>query len=179
MSTIQDIQSNIKLNLNYIINADDNFKVIISKIIQKLKDNDVVIKNKGYEILDFKETFSKVSFKIIISHKEEIIEENIVLIISNSNFLNSIASSYKRVIELYLINVFELSFEESSSFNSNDEKITKNQISYLKDKMEDRNVEKLVIELLEDCGASKIEELSKKNTSRILDKIQNRSKRRY
>ena len=45
--------------------------------------------------------------------------------------------------------------------------------------MEDRNVEKLVIELLEDCGASKIEELSKKNASRILDKIQNRSKRRY
>lgn len=43
MGTIQDIQSNIKLNLNYIINADDNFKVIISKIIQKLKDNDADI----------------------------------------------------------------------------------------------------------------------------------------
>lgn len=43
MSTIQDIQSNIKLNLNYIINADDDFKVIISKIVQKLKASQVNI----------------------------------------------------------------------------------------------------------------------------------------
>lgn len=70
MSTIQDIQSNIKLNLNYIINADDNFKVIISKIIQKLKDNDVVIKNKGYEILDFKETFLNITTANAISLKK-------------------------------------------------------------------------------------------------------------
>lgn len=179
MSTIQGIQNSIKENLNYIINTEDSFKIVINKIIQKLKDSGIIIKTNNYEILEFKENYSKVSFKIIISCKEETIEENIVLVIPNSNFIGSIASSYKKVIELYMINAFDLSFEETSISSLNDEKITKNQILYLKDKMEDRSIEKLVIELLEDYGVNKIEELSKKNASRILDKIQNRNKRRY
>lgn len=179
MSTIQGIQNNIKENLNYIINAEDNFKTIVNKIIQKLKESGITIKTNNYEILDFKENYSKVSFKIIVSYKEEIVEENIVLIIPNSNFLGTITVNYRKVIELYMMKTFDLNFEETSMSNSNDEKITKNQILYLKDKMEDRGIEKLVIELLEDYGVNKIEELSKKNASRILDKIQNRSKRRY
>lgn len=179
MSTIQGILNSIKENLNYIINIDDNFKTTVNKIIQKLKDSGVIIKVSNYEILDFKENYSKVSFKIIISYKEETIEENIVLVISNSNFIESIAANYRKVMELYMINTFDLSFEEISISNSSDEKITKNQILYLKDKMEDRSIEKLVMELLEDYGVNKIEELSKKNASRILDEIQSRSKRRY
>lgn len=179
MPTIQGIQNSIKENLNYIINAEDNFKTIVNKIIQKLKESGITIKTNNYEILDFKENYSKVSFKIVVSCKEEIIEEDIVLIIPNSNFLGTIAVNYRKVIELYMMKTFDLNFEETSMSNSNDEKITKNQILYLKDKMEDRGIEKLVIELLEDYGVNKIEELSKKNASRILDKIQNRSKRRY
>lgn len=179
MSTIQGILNSIKENLNYIVNTDDNFKTTVNKIIQKLKDSGITIKTNNYEILDFKENYSKVSFKIVVSCKEEIVEENIVLIIPNSDFIGSIAANYRKVMELYMINTFDLIFEETSISNSNDEKITKNQILYLKDKMEDRGTEKLVIELLEDYGVNKIEELSKKNASRILDKIQNRSKRRY
>lgn len=179
MSTIQGILNSIKENLNYIVNTDDNFKTTVNKIIQKLKDSGITIKTNNYEILDFKENYSKVSFKIVVSCKEEIVEENIVLIIPNSNFLGTIAVNCRKVIELYMIKTFDLNFEETTISNSNDEKITKNQILYLKDKMEDRGIEKLVIELLEDYGVNKIEELSKKNASRILDKIQNRSKRRY
>ena len=179
MSTIQGIQNNIKENLNYIINTEDSFKTIVNKIIQKLKESGITIKTNNYEILDFKENYSKVSFKIVVCYKEEIVEENIILIMPNSNFIGSIAVNYRKVIELYMINTFDLNFEETSISNSNNEKITKNQILYLKDKMEDRGIEKLVIELLEDYGVNKIEELSKKNASRILDKIQNRSKRRY
>ena len=71
MGNISGIIENVKDNIKYFINSDDTFEVVIEKIVKKLADNEVYIKNKGYEILDFKDNYSKVAFKIKVHHREE------------------------------------------------------------------------------------------------------------
>ncbi len=44
---IKEVQNNVKENLKYFINGDDDFETIINKILEKLKDNGVSIKNSG------------------------------------------------------------------------------------------------------------------------------------
>ena len=83
MATIEEILTNVKNNMTYFIPSDDTFDIVIDKIIQKLGENGVTIKNKGYEIIDFKENFSKVAFKIKIQTTEENIEENIIILMQN------------------------------------------------------------------------------------------------
>lgn len=173
---IKEIQNNVKENLKYFINGDDDFETIIKKILEKLKDNGVNIKNSGYEILEFKETFSKVSFKISVSLQSETIEEEVILIISNANFINSIISNYKKSIELYLINNLELPLDKYIE-SSSDERITKNQLSYLRDKMQNRETRDMVENYLEDNKIESLEKLSKKTASLLLDKIQSKEKR--
>lgn len=174
--SIKEIQNNIKENLKYFINGDDDFETIINKTLEKLRDNGVNIKNSGYEILEFKENFSKVSFKISVSFQSEVIEEEIILIINNVNFINSIVNNYKKSIELYLINTLDLplnKFIESSS----DERVTRNQLSFLRDKMQNRDVRDMVENYLEDNKIDCLEKLSKKTASLLLDKIQSKEKR--
>lgn len=173
---IKEVQNNVKENLKYFINGDDDFETIINKILEKLKDNGVSIKNSGYEILEFKENFSKVSFKISVFSQLENLDEEVILIVSNANFINSVINNYKKSIELYLINTLDLplnKFIESSS----DERITRNQLSYLRDKMQNREIRDMVENYLEDNKIESLEKLSKKTASLLLDKIQNKEKR--
>ena len=173
---IKEVQNNVKENLKYFINGDDDFKTIINKILEKLKDNGVSIKNSGYEILEFKENFSKVSFKISVFSQLENLDEEVILIVSNANFINSVINNYKKSIELYLINTLDLplnKFIESSS----DERITRNQLSYLRDKMQNREIRDMVENYLEDNKIESLEKLSKKTASLLLDKIQSKEKR--
>ena len=93
---IKEVQNNVKENLKYFINGDDDFETIINKILEKLKDNGVSIKNSGYEILEFKENFSKVSFKISVFSQLENLDEEVILIVSNANFINSVINNYKK-----------------------------------------------------------------------------------
>lgn len=174
---IKEVQNNVKENLKYFINGDDDFETIINKILEKLKDNGVSIKNSGYEILEFKENFSKVSFKISVFSQLENLDEEVILIVSNANFINSVINNYKKSIELYLINTLDLplnKFIESSS----DERITRNQFSYLRDKMQNRETRDMVENYLEDNKIESLEKLSKKTASLLLDKIQNKERRR-
>mgnify|MGYP003370218595 CR=1 FL=1 len=173
---IKEVQNNVKENLKYFINGDDDFETIINKILEKLKDNGVSIKNSGYEILEFKENFSKVSFKISVFSQLENLDEEVILIVSNANFINSVINNYKKSIELYLINTLDLplnKFIESSS----DERITRNQLSYLRDKMQNREIRDMVENYLEDNKIESLEKLSKKTASLLLDKIQSKEKR--
>ncbi len=173
---IKEVQNNVKENLKYFINGDDDFETIINKILEKLKDNGVSIKNSGYEILEFKENFSKVSFKISVFSQLENLDEEVILIVSNANFINSVINNYKKSIELYLINTLDLplnKFIESSS----DERITRNQLSYLRDKMQNREIRDMVENYLEDNKIESLEKLSKKTASLLLDKIQSKKKR--
>lgn len=173
---IKEVQNNVKENLKYFINGDDDFETIINKILEKLKDNGVSIKNSGYEILEFKENFSKVSFKISVFSQLENLDEEVILIVSNANFINSVINNYKKSIELYLINTLDLplnKFIESSS----DERITRNQLSYLRDKMQNREIRGMVENYLEDNKIESLEKLSKKTASLLLDKIQSKEKR--
>lgn len=173
---IKEVQNNVKENLKYFINGDDDFETIINKILEKLKDNGVSIKNSGYEILEFKENFSKVSFKISVFSQLENLDEEVILIVSNANFINSVINNYKKSIELYLINILDLplnKFIESSS----DERITRNQLSYLRDKMQNREIRDMVENYLEDNKIESLEKLSKKTASLLLDKIQSKEKR--
>lgn len=177
MSTIKEIQENVKENIKYFINADDSFETIISKIIEKLKDNGVFVKNSGYEILDFKENFSKISFKIAVSCQSQCIDEEVVLIINNTNFINSIIVNYKKAIELYLINALELPLDKFNLNSFNDENITRNQLSYLRDKMKNRDIRDMVEAYLDDNKIESIDKLSKKEASNLLDKIQGKERR--
>lgn len=173
---IKEVQNNVKENLKYFINGDDDFETIINKILEKLRDNGVNIKNSGYEILEFKENFSKVSFKISVFSQLENLDEEVILVINNANFINSIIANYKKSIELYLINTLDLplnKFIESSS----DERITRNQLSYLRDKMQNRDIRDMVENYLEDNKIESLEKLSKKTASLLLDKIQSKEKR--
>lgn len=173
---IKEVQNNVKENLKYFINGDDDFETIINKILEKLKNNGVSIKNSGYEILEFKENFSKVSFKISVFSQLENLDEEVILIVSNANFINSVINNYKKSIELYLINTLDLplnKFIESSS----DERITRNQLSYLRDKMQNREIRDMVENYLEDNKIESLEKLSKKTASLLLDKIQSKEKR--
>ena len=173
---IKEVQNNVKENLKYFINGDDDFETIINKILEKLKDNGVSIKNSGYEILEFKENFSKVSFKISVFSQLENLDEEVILIVSNANFINSVINNYKKSIELYLINTLDLplnKFIESSS----DERITRNQLSYLRDKMQNREIRDMVENYFEDNKIESLEKLSKKTASLLLDKIQSKEKR--
>ena len=173
---IKEVQNNVKENLKYFINGDDDFETIINKVLEKLKDNGVSIKNSGYEILEFKENFSKVSFKISVFSQLENLDEEVILIVSNANFINSVINNYKKSIELYLINTLDLplnKFIESSS----DERITRNQLSYLRDKMQNREIRDMVENYLEDNKIESLEKLSKKTASLLLDKIQSKEKR--
>lgn len=173
---IKEVQNNVKENLKYFINGDDDFETIINKILEKLKDNGVSIKNSGYEILEFKENFSKISFKISVFSQLENLDEEVILIVSNANFINSVINNYKKSIELYLINTLDLplnKFIESSS----DERITRNQLSYLRDKMQNREIRDMVENYLEDNKIESLEKLSKKTASLLLDKIQSKEKR--
>lgn len=100
MGTIKDILTNVKSNITYFVNNDDTFDIVIDKIIQKLNENGVTIKNNGYEILDFKEQFSKVLFKIKISTMTEEVEENIVILMPNNEFISSVIKNYKKAVIL-------------------------------------------------------------------------------
>ncbi|MCF2625260.1 hypothetical protein I6E17_03575 [Fusobacterium perfoetens] len=177
MNSIEEIFKNIKSNLKYITNPDNTFELIISKIIDKLKDTGVVITNAGYEISDFKENFSKVMFKINVTYGTESKIENIFLIISNNEFNNELLKNYRKVIEIYLVNSLELDTYKYSV--SAEEKITRKQLEYLNDQMKSRDVENIVKKALADFGIDGIEKLTKKNASAILDKIQSLRKRRY
>ena len=177
MNSMEEIFKNIKSNLKYITNPDDTFELIISKIIDKLKDTGVVITNAGYEIFDFKENFSKVMFKINITYGTENKIENIFLIISNNEFSNELFKNYRKVIEIYLVNSIELDTYKYSV--SAEEKITRKQLEYLNDKMENREIENVVKKSLSELGVESIEKLTKKQASAILDKIQSLRKRRY
>ena len=177
MNSIEEIFKNIKSNLKYITNSDDTFELIISKIIDKLKDTGVVITNAGYEISDFKENFSKVMFKINVIYGTESKIENIFLIISNNEFSNELFKNYRKVIEIYLVNSIEL--DTSRCLINAEEKITRKQLEYLNDQMKSRDVENIVKKALADFGIDGIEKLTKKNASAILDKIQSLRKRRY
>ena len=182
MGNISGIIENVKDNIKYFINSDDTFEVVIEKIIKKLADNEVYIKNKGYEILDFKDNYSKVAFKTKVHHREEEKEEETILIIANDAFLSNVVKMYKKSIMLFLVNMLELNIEDfkSSSISSNDEAITKNQVAFLKDRMKDPDVCDYVNSRLKEFGAKTISELSKKQASSILDYIQPETrKRRY
>lgn len=179
MATIEEILTNVKNNMTYFINADDTFEVVIDKIIQKLKENGVTIKNKGYEIIDFKENFSKVSFKIKVETTTESIEENIIILMQNNDFISSVVKNYKRAVVLYLINSLELRVDKfAQAVSVTDEGITRNQTAFLRDKMEDEENEKLVKSELKKYGVSSINDLTKKQASAILDIIQPRSKKK-
>lgn len=73
------IIENIKENMPYFINEEDSFEIIIGKILSKLKDNGINLEVNDYEVVDFKENFSKVNFKILIQHLEEKKEEIIMI----------------------------------------------------------------------------------------------------
>lgn len=182
MGNISGIIENVKDNIKYFINSDDTFEVVIEKIIKKLADNEVYIKNKGYEILDFKDNYSKVAFKIKVHHREEEKEEETILIIANDAFLSNVVKMYKKSIILFLVNELELNIEEfkTSSVASSDEGITRNQVAFLRDKMEDEEVREYVNDRLKDFGVKSINDLTKKQASSILDFIQPKTrKRRY
>lgn len=180
MCNIRSVFENIRNNIKYIVNSDDTFDVVIEKIIKKLIDNDVYIKNKGYEILEFKDIYSKVAFKIRLRHKEEEKEVETILIVANDAFVNNVIKLYRKSIILFLANELELNIEEfkSSSIISNDEGITKNQIAFLRDKMEEKEVREYVNSRLKDFGVKSINDLSKKQASNILDFIQPKQKKR-
>lgn len=180
MGNICGILENVKGNIKYIINSDDTFDVVIEKIIKKLADNEVYIKNKGYEILDFKDNYSKVAFKIRLHHKEEEKEEETILIVANDAFVTNVVKLYKKSIILFLVNELELNIEEfkTSSVASSDEGITRNQVAFLRDKMEDEEVREYVNDRLKDFGVKSINDLTKKQASSILDFIQPKQKKR-
>ena len=178
MATIEEILTNVKNNMTYFINSDDTFDVVIDKIIQKLGENGVTIKNKGYEIIDFKENFSKVAFKIKIQTTEENIEENIIILMQNNDFISSVVKNYKKAVILYLINSLELRVDKFAQPVRADEGITRNQTAFLRDKMEDEEVESLVRTELKKYKVSSINDLTKKQASAILDIIQPRSKKK-
>ncbi len=178
MATIEEILTNVKNNMTYFINSDDTFDVVIDKIIQKLGENGVTIKNKGYEIIDFKENFSKVAFKIKIQTTEENIEENIIILMQNNDFISSVVKNYKKAVVLYLINSLELRVDKFAQPVPADEGITRNQTAFLRDKMEDEEVESLVRTELKKYKVSSINDLTKKQASAILDIIQPRSKKK-
>ena len=178
MGTIKEILTNIKSNITYFVNNDDTFDIVIDKIIQKLNENGVTIKNNGYEILDFKEQFSKVLFKIKISTMTEEVEENIVILMPNNEFISSVIKNYKKAVILYLVNALELNIDKYAQALPADEGITRNQMAFLRDKMESREVEDLVENELKKYGVSTITELSKKQASAILDIIQPRQKKK-
>ena len=178
MGTIKEILTNVKSNITYFVNNDDTFDIVIDKIIQKLNENGVTIKNNGYEILDFKEQFSKVLFKIKISTMTEEVEENIVILMPNNEFISSVIKNYKKAVILYLVNALELNIDKYAQALPADEGITRNQMAFLRDKMESREVEDLVENELKKYGVSAITELSKKQASAILDIIQPRQKKK-
>lgn len=180
MGNISGIIENVKDNIKYFINSDDTFEVVIEKIIKKLADNEVYIKNKGYEILDFKDNYSKVAFKIRLHHKEEEKEEETILIVANDAFVTNVVKLYKKSIILFLVNELELNIEEfkTSSVASSDEGITRNQVAFLRDKMEDEEVREYVNDRLKDFGVKSINDLTKKQASSILDFIQPKQKKR-
>lgn len=161
------IIENIKNNMNYFINSDDNFNTCIEKIIQKLKENRIVIVDKGYEILEFKENFSKVSFKISLG--EEVIER--VFVLSNQDFLHQVLIYKRKVIELFIAETFGLKFDNFSKDNL----LTNSQLSYLKDKSLKYQV--LISRELEKYNVNKIEELTKSQASNIITLIQERRTR--
>lgn len=178
MATIEEILANVKGNMTYFINSDDTFDVVIDKIIQKLGENGVVIKNKGYDIIEFKENFSKVAFKLKIQTIEENIEESIIILMQNNDFISSVIKNYKKTVILYLVNALELNIDKYAQALPADEEITRNQMAFLRDKMESREVEDLVENELKKYGVSTIAELSKKQASAILDIIQPRQKKK-
>lgn len=175
---INEVLARIKENIKYFINDEDNFEIIVNKTIQKLKDNGVLIKNTGYEILDFKESFSKISFKVAVSHPDESITEDIILVVSNSNFVNNIIGSYKKAVELYLINALDLPLDKFILASAiNDETITRKQLSFIMDKMQSRDMRVLVEEYLEENRFDNLEKLSKKSASLLIDKIQSKERK--
>lgn len=79
---------------------------------------------------------------------------------------------------LYLINSLELRVDKFAQPVPADEGITRNQTAFLRDKMEDEEVESLVRTELKKYGVSSINDLTKKQASAILDIIQPRSKKK-
>lgn len=157
---------NIKSNMSYFINKDDNFNTCVDKIIQKLKENGIVINNKGYEILDFKENFSKVSFKFSLG--DNVLER--IFIISNQDFLQQLLKHRRKAVELFIAETFGLKLSITQKDNINI--LTESQLSYLKDKSV--KFQSLISRELEKYNVHKIEELSKSQASNIITLIQER-----
>lgn len=155
---------NIKSNMSYFINKDDNFNTCVDKIIQKLKENGIVISNKGYEILDFKENFSKVSFKFSLG--DNVLER--IFIISNQDFLQQLLKYRRKAVELFIAETFGLKL----SIAPKDNALTESQLSYLKDKS--TKFQSLISRELEKYNINKIEELTKSQASNIITLIQER-----
>ena len=162
--SLNKVIENIKSNMSYFINKDDNFNTCVDKIIQKLKENGIVISNKGYEILDFKENFSKVSFKFSLG--DNVLER--IFIISNQDFLQQLLKYRRKAVELFIAETFGLKL----SITPKDNILTESQLSYLKDKSV--KFQSLISRELEKYNVCKIEELSKSQASNIITLIQER-----
>lgn len=169
---IEEIFNNIKSNINYIINSDDTKEIIFEKILKKLSDNGVDILIE-YTISEFKENFSKVIFKITLTKDEEKIKKDTEVILSNNNFLENLQRNKKEILELFLFSNFNIKID----ITQQEEKITQNQLLYLKDKMKDYNFKETVEEFLEKEKIESIYNLSKQQASMLLNKIQKKKYR--
>ncbi len=160
------IIENIKENMPYFINEEDSFEIIIGKILSKLKDNGINLEVNDYEVVDFKENFSKVNFKILIQHLEEKKEEIITLIVTNNDFCEQVIKLFKRSIEIYLIKTFKI---DKTPINEK-ESITDKQKSFLEDKMKYNS--QIIEKELDKMQVSSIKELSKAQASQIITSLQ-------
>lgn len=160
------IIENIKENMPYFINEEDSFEIIIGKILSKLKDNGINLEVNDYEVVDFKESFSKVNFKILIQHLEEKKEEIITLIVINNDFYEQVIKLFKRSIEIYLIKTFKI---DKTPINEK-ESITDKQKSFLEDKMKYNS--QIIEKELDKMQVSSIKELSKAQASQIITSLQ-------
>lgn len=168
----------IQQNLKYIINSEDDVDIIYKKILEKLKEDKITVIS-SYEILEFKEHFSKVCIVVSFKTTNEEEQRKLELIIKNENFINEIIKIQSICKMRYVFETFNLNLEitEKSNKDVSEDGITLKQVSYLKDKMNESHGNKnLIIELLEELKVEKIEKLSRKQASFILDKIQRKRK---
>lgn len=173
-NTIISIQQNLK----YIINSEDDVDIIYKKILEKLKEDKIIVIS-SYEILEFKEQFSKVCIVVSFKTTDEEEQKKLELIIKNENFINEITKIQSICKMRHIFETFNLNLEiaEKSNKESSEDGITPKQISYIKDKMNESHGNKnLINELLQEIKVEKIEKLSRKQASFILDKIQRKRK---
>lgn len=176
---IQNTIKGILDNLKYIVSDEDSIDDKYLKIIDKLKDDDVNILT-DYSICEFKDNFSKVLIKLKLVKNDEEISFDSEIIIKNENFLFEIQEAVsfvekKTILKLFNITYVVLKNIDVNKFNTTKEqRITEKQLYYLRDKMNDKRFEKIIENSLEEFEVFKIEELTRKQASSILDKIQKR-----